>query len=212
MRERVSRMLTASRAWVRTSHAHSQGFGGGGGGGGGSLGHIGRCQKAHRRKLLMCSEGVKRDAGLWYSRKRKKRGGHLQEAEEGGGGSGAEEGEMTGKVERGVCPDMASSLSVCSDCGTSRTPLWRRGPAGPKVIISVLHAIALDLSCFFMDIDPMDSLCSLSATLAELGTGRRRDTGRRRRQRSLISEEMTAAAGRRPRRLRRPRHRRDQLS
>lgn len=24
---------------------------------------------------------------------------------------------------------------TCADCGTSKTPLWRGGPAGPKVVI-----------------------------------------------------------------------------
>lgn len=34
-------------------------------------------------------------------------------------------------------PDRASSegghVKTCADCGTTKTPLWRGGPAGPKV-------------------------------------------------------------------------------
>ena len=28
-----------------------------------------------------------------------------------------------------------SLIKTCVDCGTSKTPLWRGGPAGPKVCI-----------------------------------------------------------------------------
>ena len=30
------------------------------------------------------------------------------------------------------------SVRVCADCNTTKTPLWRSGPRGPKVIISFL--------------------------------------------------------------------------
>ncbi|KAF2308291.1 hypothetical protein GH714_039910 [Hevea brasiliensis] len=30
---------------------------------------------------------------------------------------------------------------TCADCGTSKTPLWRGGPAGPKVVIADRSAI-----------------------------------------------------------------------
>lgn len=32
---------------------------------------------------------------------------------------------------------------ICVDCGTLRTPLWRGGPAGPKVSLSQLHSFSI---------------------------------------------------------------------
>uniref|UniRef100_A0A5B6YLE6 Putative GATA transcription factor 16 n=1 Tax=Davidia involucrata TaxID=16924 RepID=A0A5B6YLE6_DAVIN len=44
---------------------------------------------------------------------------------------GSESEDMNSKT-----PDRASSeernVKTCADCGTSKTPLWRGGPAGPK--------------------------------------------------------------------------------
>lgn len=34
----------------------------------------------------------------------------------------------------GVSSDENSIKKTCADCGTTKTPLWRGGPAGPKVI------------------------------------------------------------------------------
>lgn len=31
-----------------------------------------------------------------------------------------------------------SNVKTCADCGTTKTPLWRGGPAGPKVSTTVL--------------------------------------------------------------------------
>lgn len=31
--------------------------------------------------------------------------------------------------------DLNLPIRVCSDCHTTKTPLWRSGPKGPKVII-----------------------------------------------------------------------------
>jgi len=33
-----------------------------------------------------------------------------------------------------VSSDNNNPKKTCADCGTSKTPLWRGGPAGPKVI------------------------------------------------------------------------------
>lgn len=34
--------------------------------------------------------------------------------------------------------NMNQPIRVCSDCNTTKTPLWRSGPQGPKVIIFFL--------------------------------------------------------------------------
>uniref|UniRef100_A0A1D1YLQ8 GATA transcription factor 16 n=1 Tax=Anthurium amnicola TaxID=1678845 RepID=A0A1D1YLQ8_9ARAE len=133
-------MLTAARAWAGAPHAHGITAG---------CDHLrhgrtllgdenGGAHKPHPQKLVLtrppppiAKEGVERDAGLWvtYSRKRKKQERHSPEAEE-------EEEEETKAGEAGEVLGTAASSppcsQVCLDCGTSRTPLWRKGPAGPK--------------------------------------------------------------------------------
>ncbi|XP_076944233.1 GATA transcription factor 17-like [Bidens hawaiensis] len=34
--------------------------------------------------------------------------------------------------ERSSSSDGGNLIKTCADCGTSKTPLWRGGPAGPK--------------------------------------------------------------------------------
>ena len=58
---------------------------------------------------------------------------------------------------------------TCADCGTSKTPLWRGGPAGPKVISLIdlnsngVHKLYLSIPvsdfCFFLS-DFEQSLCN----------------------------------------------------
>lgn len=40
-------------------------------------------------------------------------------------------------------------VRVCSDCNTTKTPLWRSGPQGPKVIISYHEIFTLFPSYLF---------------------------------------------------------------
>lgn len=35
------------------------------------------------------------------------------------------------------------TIRVCSDCNTTKTPLWRSGPRGPKVCISICFVIRI---------------------------------------------------------------------
>lgn len=49
-------------------------------------------------------------------------------------------------VENGNCSSSGSggdTKKTCVDCGTSRTPLWRGGPAGPKVSKSLIRFLPL---------------------------------------------------------------------
>lgn len=32
-----------------------------------------------------------------------------------------------------------SDVKTCADCGTTKTPLWRGGPAGPKVSVALCN-------------------------------------------------------------------------
>lgn len=45
------------------------------------------------------------------------------------------------KVGVEICKADGVVLRVCTDCNTSETPLWRSGPAGPKVIF-IMHMIS----------------------------------------------------------------------
>lgn len=51
---------------------------------------------------------------------------------------GSESEDMSGKNSSGVSSEESQvneqNKKTCADCGTSKTPLWRGGPAGPKVI------------------------------------------------------------------------------
>nr|GMD60501.1 GATA transcription factor 15-like isoform X1 [Ipomoea batatas]GMD66451.1 GATA transcription factor 15-like isoform X1 [Ipomoea batatas] len=42
---------------------------------------------------------------------------------------GSESEEMNNQAQT---PDSESQIKTCADCGTTKTPLWRGGPAGPK--------------------------------------------------------------------------------
>lgn len=50
---------------------------------------------------------------------------------------GSESEDMSGKNSGGVSSEESQvneqNKKTCADCGTSKTPLWRGGPAGPKV-------------------------------------------------------------------------------
>ncbi|KAI8561764.1 hypothetical protein RHMOL_Rhmol04G0366900 [Rhododendron molle] len=46
---------------------------------------------------------------------------------------GSESEEMSSKGSDGGCSSEGSHVKTCADCGTTKTPLWRGGPAGPKV-------------------------------------------------------------------------------
>ncbi|EXB55757.1 GATA transcription factor 15 [Morus notabilis] len=39
---------------------------------------------------------------------------------------------ITGKNSNGSSSSEESQKKTCADCGTTKTPLWRGGPAGPK--------------------------------------------------------------------------------
>lgn len=43
---------------------------------------------------------------------------------------------------------LTSNIRVCSDCNTTKTPLWRSGPKGPKVWIQLLQSHFLKLYYF----------------------------------------------------------------
>ncbi|KAG5555203.1 hypothetical protein RHGRI_012670 [Rhododendron griersonianum] len=45
---------------------------------------------------------------------------------------GSESEEMSSKGSDGGCSSEGSHVKTCADCGTTKTPLWRGGPAGPK--------------------------------------------------------------------------------
>ncbi|XP_022137770.1 GATA transcription factor 16-like [Momordica charantia] len=49
---------------------------------------------------------------------------------------GSESEDMSGKNSGGVSSEESQvneqNKKTCADCGTSKTPLWRGGPAGPK--------------------------------------------------------------------------------
>ncbi|KAA0049527.1 hypothetical protein IC582_012873 [Cucumis melo] len=49
---------------------------------------------------------------------------------------GSESEDMSGKNSSGVSSEESQvneqNKKTCADCGTSKTPLWRGGPAGPK--------------------------------------------------------------------------------
>ncbi|XP_058212583.1 GATA transcription factor 15-like [Rhododendron vialii] len=45
---------------------------------------------------------------------------------------GSESEEMSSKGSDGGCLSEGSYVKTCADCGTTKTPLWRGGPAGPK--------------------------------------------------------------------------------
>ncbi|XP_038877875.1 GATA transcription factor 15-like [Benincasa hispida] len=49
---------------------------------------------------------------------------------------GSESEDMSGKNTGGVSSEESQvneqNKKTCADCGTSKTPLWRGGPAGPK--------------------------------------------------------------------------------
>lgn len=51
---------------------------------------------------------------------------------------GSESEDISGKNSGGVSSEESivneQNKKTCADCGTSKTPLWRGGPAGPKVI------------------------------------------------------------------------------
>lgn len=70
---------------------------------------------------------------------------------------------------------MSNKKKSCAICGTSKTPLWRSGPAGPKVRLSVNRS---DINQFWGYLDRSDLIslvgfCSRCVTHAGSETGRK---------------------------------------
>lgn len=73
-------------------------------------------------------------------------------------------------------PELNESKKCCADCKTTKTPLWRGGPAGPKAQQhSFLFHVFHPSLCYGLNYSLLSFLfcsCRLCATPAELGTGR----------------------------------------
>lgn len=54
----------------------------------------------------------------------------------------------------------AEVVRVCSDCKTTKTPLWRGGPRGPKVICLYIYCCLIFLNFKDIRIDLLQSLCN----------------------------------------------------
>lgn len=50
-------------------------------------------------------------------------------------GLDSEDMKTQNKTRDKALSDGSTHVKTCVDCGTSKTPLWRGGPAGPKVNI-----------------------------------------------------------------------------
>ena len=90
------------------------------------------------------------------------------------GSSGYEEASPNSAAASGKSPT-TEQKKTCADCGTSKTPLWRGGPAGPKVTqppsfhllilihlwqqIRSLHGMPWSDICYFL-IWYLQSLCN----------------------------------------------------
>lgn len=51
-------------------------------------------------------------------------------------------------VNADIVSSSGTNIKTCVECGTSKTPLWRGGPAGPKVELlseSFLFLVCLEL-------------------------------------------------------------------
>ena len=62
-------------------------------------------------------------------------------------------GDGNGSSRSDRCMQDGSSLvRVCAHCGTSKTPLWRNGPQGPKVcgVVIIIRVTVRALSFFFL--------------------------------------------------------------
>lgn len=51
---------------------------------------------------------------------------------------------MSGQSKTPERVSLETSQKTCADCGTTKTPLWRGGPAGPKVSRSSFNQLILD--------------------------------------------------------------------
>jgi hypothetical protein len=67
----------------------------------------------------------------------------------------------------------SNQIRVCSDCNTTKTPLWRSGPRGPKVhihLFKIKPIVCFDMRCsnldvFFSNLQIEDSIQPISLSV-----------------------------------------------